>query len=220
MPLLLILMTKSILEDAIYYSRALPLMSCFFMDPFSLEFTFEDTILASSCQFCRELFNFALLVNKQRQDFQTMLSAIISVFQNHPWSPCLLLLKIWSMFHLIFNKDSPIFMLPTVRWKSAWTHQSLQPLLFHLSLPALTTFFPRHATVPCLRPVNISSHLRACLARLFSFSAFKRFHVAHCSFYLSCMLAADFFQRELVCGQVYCCPLHSGISLSVWEQRL
>lgn len=43
------------------------------------------------------------LLNMQRQDFQTMLSAIIPVFQNHPWSHCLSLLMIWAMFHFLFN---------------------------------------------------------------------------------------------------------------------
>jgi len=70
-------------KGAVYYSRALLSVSCSFIDPFSLKLTFEDAFLVSSCQSGTELFFFAF-VSKWRKEFQTMLSAIIPVFQNHP----------------------------------------------------------------------------------------------------------------------------------------
>lgn len=87
-------------------------------------------------------------------------------------------------------------------------------LLFHLSLTALTDFFTRSARVLCLRSVNSSSlHLRANMDDPLSFSTSQRFQAAHCSFYFTYMLAAEFLIK------VYCCSVHSSNSLCEWEQR-
>lgn len=91
-----------------------------------------------------------------------MLSAIISVFQNHPSSSCLLLLKIWSMFHLIIRFTQPY--AAHCQMKVCLVPPSIPALphcalLFHLPLTALTACFTLSATVPCLRSIS-SLHLR------------------------------------------------------------
>lgn len=165
-----------------------------------MKFTFKNAFLISSGQSGTELFNFAFPI-KQRQDFQTMLFVIISVLQNPPWSPCLLHLKIWSMFHLMFNKDSPSFIWRSSRWRSTWSDQTSQLCLNVLCCSSIPDHPDSYIYTLCCSPISEVSisflHLRACLGDPLSFSTSQRFQVVWCSFYLTFMLAAESCQSGL-----------------------